>query len=155
MNAWVGSLSTFGQNLRYGGPQLVVFAALIAGFVQWTVTLGLSELASAFPSSGVSTFYSATLSNAYMKTQGQYHFMYILAPEKWKRFSAFIIGWMTVLAWWFATSAGLSLVAVSTTGLAAFLNPEYTPKNWHIYLCFLAMAFISGALTLRRFKQLH
>jgi len=55
MNAWVGSLSTFGQNLRYGGPQLVIFAALVAAFVQWVVTLGLSELASAFPSSGVST----------------------------------------------------------------------------------------------------
>ncbi|KAF5641399.1 choline transporter [Fusarium sp. NRRL 52700] len=126
MNAWVGSLGTFGQNLRYGGPQVVIFAALAAAFVQWIVTLGLSELASAFPSAG-----------------GQYHFMYILAPEKYKRFSAFIIGWMSVLAWWFATCAGLSLVAVSSTGLAAFIHPSYTPKNWHIYLCYLGVASIS------------
>jgi amino acid transporter len=153
MNAWVGSLSTFGQNLRYGGPQLAIFASLIAAFVQWTVTLGLSELASAFPSSGVSTLppLKRCVFQGLHETQGQYHFMYILAPEKWKRFSAFVIGWMSVLAWWFATSAGLSLVAVSTTGLAAFLNPEYTPKDWHIYLCFLAMAFLSGALTLGGF----
>ncbi|KAH8898675.1 amino acid transporter [Thozetella sp. PMI_491] len=126
MNAWVGSLGTFGQNLLYGGPQVVVFAALVAAFIQWVVTLGLSELASAFPSAG-----------------GQYHFVYILAPEKYKRFSAFIIGWMSVLAWWFATCAGLSLVAVSSTGLAAFVHPSYEPKNWHIYLCYLGVALVS------------
>lgn len=46
-------MSTFGQNLRYGGPQCVIFALIAGAFVQWIVTLGLSELASAFPSSGV------------------------------------------------------------------------------------------------------
>lgn len=55
MNAWVAALSTFGQNLRYGGPVLVIFGAVIAAIIQWIVTLGLSELASAFPSAGVSS----------------------------------------------------------------------------------------------------
>jgi len=54
MNSWVGSLSTFGQNLRYGGPQVVVFAIVVAVFIQWVMALGISELASAFPSSGAS-----------------------------------------------------------------------------------------------------
>lgn len=71
--------------------------------------------------------------------------MYILAPEKYKRLSAFVVGWMSVLAWWIATTSGLSLVAISATGLAAFVNPSYTPKDWHIYLCYLAMAMLSGA----------
>ncbi|KAJ5820639.1 hypothetical protein N7474_006230 [Penicillium riverlandense] len=126
MNSWVGAMSTFGQNLRYGGPQCAIFALVTATFVQWIVTLGLAELASAFPSSG-----------------GQYHFTYILAPEKFKRLSAFVVGWMSVLAWWIATTSGLSLVAISATGLAAFVNPSYTPKDWHVYLCYLAMAMIS------------
>lgn len=54
-NSWVGYLSNFGQNLIYGGPQSVVFGLLVATAVQWTVTLGLSEVASAFPSAGVSS----------------------------------------------------------------------------------------------------
>ena len=54
-NSWVGYLSNFGQNLIYGGPQSVVFGLLVATAVQWTITLGLSEVASAFPSSGVSS----------------------------------------------------------------------------------------------------
>jgi len=71
----------------------------------------------------------------------------MLAPEKYKRFSAFVIGWMSVLAWWIATTSGLSLVATGTTGLAAFVNPNYAPKAWHVYLCYLAMALISGKST--------
>ncbi|CAI7603822.1 unnamed protein product [Penicillium glandicola] len=51
-NAWVGALSNFGQNLRYGGTPVALFSVIIACFVQWIITLGLSELASAFPSSG-------------------------------------------------------------------------------------------------------
>ncbi|CAF9935819.1 MAG: hypothetical protein HETSPECPRED_009909 [Heterodermia speciosa] len=74
-NSWVGYLSNFGQNLIYGGPQSVVFGLLVATVVQWIITLGLSEVASAFPSAG-----------------GQYHFTYILAPPKHKKFAAFVIG---------------------------------------------------------------
>jgi choline transport protein len=53
MNSWIGALSTFGQGLRYGGAQAVIFSLLAATAVQWILTLGLAELASAFPSSGV------------------------------------------------------------------------------------------------------
>src|SRR4051812_28758521 len=95
MNSWVGSLSIFGQNLRYGGPQVAVFALLVAVFFQWTITLGLSELASAFPTSGVRLHslpytHSIETTGKSNVTQGQYHFMYMLAPEKYKRFSAFV-----------------------------------------------------------------
>lgn len=53
-NSWVGYLSCFRQTLAYGGPQNVVFGLLVAVVVQWIITLGLSEVASCFPSSGVS-----------------------------------------------------------------------------------------------------
>lgn len=52
-NSWVGYLSNLGQNLRYDGPRSVVFGLLVATIVQWIITLGLSEVASAFPSAGV------------------------------------------------------------------------------------------------------
>ncbi|KAL9016756.1 MAG: hypothetical protein Q9185_005930 [Variospora sp. 1 TL-2023] len=67
-SSWVGYLSNFGQNLIYGGPRVVVFGLLIATVVQSVITLGLSEVASAFPSAG-----------------GQYHFTFILAPGPHKR----------------------------------------------------------------------
>lgn len=53
-NSWVGYLSCFGQNLAYAGPNSVIFGLLLAAVIQWTISLGLSEIASCFPSSGVS-----------------------------------------------------------------------------------------------------
>lgn len=38
--------------MLYGGPQATIFALIVACFVQWLIALGLSEQASAFPSSG-------------------------------------------------------------------------------------------------------
>ncbi|KAF2120327.1 amino acid/polyamine transporter I [Lophiotrema nucula] len=125
-NSWVGYLSCFGQNLIYGGPQSVIFGLIVAFFVQYTITLGLSELASAYPSSG-----------------GQYHFCYILAPPKTRRFAAFIVGWMSMIAWWLVTSSGVSLAAVCTTGLVQFFHPGFEAKAWQIWLIYCTVALIT------------
>lgn len=52
-NSWLGYASCFGLGLAYGGGVTTVFGLIIAGFVQWIVFLGLAELSSALPSSGV------------------------------------------------------------------------------------------------------
>ncbi|VUC29731.1 unnamed protein product [Clonostachys rosea] len=120
-NSWIGYLSCFGQNLIYGGPQSAIFGLVVAFFAQFTVTLGLSEIASAFPSSG-----------------GQYHFCYILAPEKSKKFTAFVIGWLSVIAWWIVTCSGLSLFAITLSGVINFWIPDFVASGWQIYLIYVA-----------------
>ncbi|KAF2168982.1 hypothetical protein M409DRAFT_65312 [Zasmidium cellare ATCC 36951] len=120
-NSWVGYLSCFGQNLNYVGPAAVIFGLLAAFFCQGFVSLGLAELASAFPSSG-----------------GQYHFVYVLSTEKTKRFAAYIVGWTSVLAWWTVTCSGLSLAAITISGIANFWHPEWTPTSWQTYLIYVA-----------------
>ncbi|KAI4235165.1 MAG: hypothetical protein LQ349_003345 [Xanthoria aureola] len=127
-NSWVGYLSIVGQNLIYGGPQNAVFGLLVGTVVQWIITLGLSEVASAFPSAG-----------------GQYHFTYILAPTKHKRFAAFVVGWMTLLGWWVVTCSGLSLCAVSVAGMVNFWHPAFEATRWQVYLIYLASIFITAA----------
>ncbi|OKP14870.1 hypothetical protein PENSUB_5466 [Penicillium subrubescens] len=53
---------------------------------------GLAELASAYPSSA-----------------GQYHFVYMVTPPKYRALVAFILGWLSVVAW-ALTSASTALV---------------------------------------------
>lgn len=126
-NSWVGYLSNFGQNLIYGGPQSVIFGLLVATVVQWIVTLGLSEVASAFPSAG-----------------GQYHFTFILAPTNHKRFAAFVVGWMTLLGWWVITCSGVSLCAVSVAGMIGFWHGTFEAAPWQIYLIYIATIFLTA-----------
>lgn len=108
---------------------MVIFGLVCAFFVQFTITLGLSELASAFPSS-----------------DSQYHFCYILAPEKTKRFAAFVVGRMSTLAWCFVTSSGLSLAAVCVCGLALFFHPSYEIHAYHIWLVYVTVGSITSGL---------
>lgn len=147
-NSWVGYLSNFGQNLTYGGPQNVIFGLLVATAVQWTITLGLSEVASAFPSAGVSLFAHSMIPEFIVASkiivQGQYHFTFILAPTKHKRFAAFVVGWMTLLGWWVITCSGVSLCAVSVAGMIKFWHEGFEAARWQIYLIYLATVFLTG-----------
>jgi hypothetical protein len=54
-NSWMSYAATFGPSLVYGGGVTVLFALIIAAAAQWVVLLGVCEMASAIPSSGVRT----------------------------------------------------------------------------------------------------
>lgn len=54
VNSWLTYAACFGVTYSYGGGPVAIFSPLISAIVQWLVLLGVSELASAFPSSGVS-----------------------------------------------------------------------------------------------------
>ncbi|KAI0184920.1 amino acid/polyamine transporter I [Xylaria flabelliformis] len=125
-SSWAGYLSCFGQSLQYGGPQTCILGLVVAFFIQFTITLGLGEIASAFPSTG-----------------GQYHFCYILSPDKTKRFAAYVIGWMSMLAWWIVTCSGISLAAVTLSGMVNFVRPEFVATAWQIYLFYVSTAVIT------------
>ncbi|KAK7398128.1 hypothetical protein QQX98_012492 [Neonectria punicea] len=126
-NSWVGYLSNFGQSLIYGGPQVCVFGLVVAFVVQFIITLGLSEIASAFPSTG-----------------GQYHFCYILTPQKSKRFTAYVVGWMSTLAWWIVTCSGISLASATLAGMISFFDPDFVVQRWQIYLLYVSVAVITA-----------
>ncbi|PWY89689.1 choline transporter [Aspergillus sclerotioniger CBS 115572] len=125
-NSWVGYLSCFGQTLTYGGAQACIFSMVVAFMVQLTVTLGLAELASAYPSSG-----------------GQYHFCYILSPKRTKRYSAYVVGWLSVLAWWIVTCSGISPTVAIINDIANFCNLGYVANQWQTYLTYVAVAVIT------------
>ena len=125
-NSWVGYLSCFGQNLAYAGPNSVVFGLLVAAVIQWIITLGLSEISSCFPSSG-----------------GQYHFVFILAPKESRRFAAFVVGWMNILAWSVTLCSGVSVVVASVSGLIAFWDESLQVTQLESYMIYLAVTFSS------------
>ncbi|GKZ46924.1 hypothetical protein AbraIFM66951_010095 [Aspergillus brasiliensis] len=117
-----GMQSNFGQILAYGGPRLVIFGSICAFVVQIIVILGLSELTSAFPSTG-----------------GQYYLCYMLSPTKSKRFSAFVVGCPDDRC----RSSGIQMITASLAGIVRFWHPEYTAAQWHIYLVYIATSLLT------------
>ncbi|PLB54719.1 amino acid transporter [Aspergillus steynii IBT 23096] len=132
--SWVGYLSCFGASITFAGPQNVVLGLVVGTVVQWIITLGLAEIASAFPSSG-----------------GQYHAVFCMASEGTRRSVSYLTGWFSMLAWWINTSSGLMIAAKAVLGLASFCWPTYDTVNWHVYLVYLLVMLVTAApLTMSR-----
>ena len=83
-NTWVGYAATFVTPLFAGAGPAVFWAPIIACIASLLITLGLAELASAFPSSG-----------------GQYHAAFLVSPPKYRAAIGFTVGWLSCFAWLF------------------------------------------------------
>lgn len=145
VNSWLTYAACFGVAFSYGGGSVAVFSPVISAIIQWITLLGVSELSSAFPSSGVSysLMQNRYYTNRQCSIQGQYHFTYIITPESYKRVAAYIVGMVNILAWWINTASGTIYTAISVFGIITFLNPNFSGQQWQVYLCYLLIIFLT------------
>ncbi|OAL39391.1 hypothetical protein AYO20_01261 [Fonsecaea nubica] len=121
---WETVLALFSQGFDNGGPAGLVYGFIIA----WSSTLSIytviSELASMAPIAG-----------------GQYYWVYMLAPPRWKVFSSYIIGWLTSLAWIATVATETIFAGTIIQGLIILDYKDYDAKRWHgTLLAWLVMA---------------
>ncbi|KAI1628629.1 putative amino acid permease [Exophiala viscosa] len=121
-NSWVGFAATFGTALLAGGGPGVFWGSIIAFVVCSIITIGLAELASAYPSAG-----------------GQYHFTFMVSSPKYRAASAFVMGWLSSLAWGLVTVSAGVYVAQLIAGIATFFDETLVFERWQIYLLFVAI----------------
>lgn len=112
---WETVLALFSQGFNNGGPAGLVYGFIIAWSSTLSVYTVISELASMAPIAA-----------------GQYYWVYMLAPERYKVFSSYIVGWLTSLAW-VATVATETIFAGTMLQGLIILDHEndYNPKQWH------------------------
>lgn len=112
---WETVLALFSQGFNNGGPAGLVYGFIIAWSSTLSVYTVISELASMAPIAA-----------------GQYYWVYMLAPDRYKVFSSYIIGWLTSLAW-IATVATETIFAGTILQGLIILDHEndYEPKQWH------------------------
>ena len=75
--------------------------------------------------------------------QGQYHFVYILAPKDYRKFAAFLVGWMNLLGWTIATCSGVSVVIASVSGMASFWDSSFQATQSQLYMMYLATIILT------------
>ncbi|RMZ78512.1 hypothetical protein DV737_g3806, partial [Chaetothyriales sp. CBS 132003] len=135
---WETVLALFSQGFDNGGP-----AGLIYGFIiAWSSTLSvytvISELASLAPIAG-----------------GQYYWVYMLAPPRWKIFCSYIIGWLTSLAWVATVATETIFAGTMLQGLVVLDHPDYNSSllwrgtflAWAVLLvCVLVNVLVPGML---------
>ncbi|KAK9387739.1 amino acid/polyamine transporter I [Lipomyces mesembrius] len=136
-NSWIGLAASITINLTDGGRPAVVWGCVIAFFVSGLITLGLAELASAYPSAG-----------------GQYHITFMVASPNTRAFAAYIVGWMALVGWWITHASGCIFIALNIVAFAALYHPSYDPARWHVWMLYTAVHVICVAINLASPKLL-
>lgn len=67
----------------------------------------------------------------------------MVAPAPFKRFAAYTVGIFNVITWWVTTASGTFMTALSVFGIVIFWHPEYTGAQWHVYLCYVFIVFLT------------
>jgi choline transport protein len=123
---WETVLALFSQGFENGGPAGLVYGFLIAWLSTLSVYTVISELASMSPIAS-----------------GQYFWVYILAPPKYKKLLSYLVGWLTSLAW-VATVATESLFAgTMIQGLLTLRYPDTEFTRWQGTLLTWAVMFFN------------
>ncbi|KAJ5180521.1 hypothetical protein N7492_003731 [Penicillium capsulatum] len=122
---WETVLTLFSQAFENGGPAGAFFGYIIACLSTLSVYTVIAELASMAPIAG-----------------GQYYWVYMLAPLRWKKVSSYLIGWLTSLAWIATIATETIFLGTMIEGLITLNNPDFAQQRWQNTL--LAWASVAG-----------
>lgn len=89
-----------------------------------------------------------------MLTLGPAFWIRRLSPAKWASFLGYLTGWTTNAFWWFLCTANYLYMAQLTAGLAQAYHPTYNPRQWHIYLIYIAYSLGPFVLNLPHFFKI-
>lgn len=67
----------------------------------------------------------------------------MVAPALFRRFAAYTVGIFNVITWWVTTASGTFTTAISVFGIVIFWHPEYSGAQWHVYLCYVLIVFLT------------
>ncbi|KAJ3542333.1 hypothetical protein NM208_g4154 [Fusarium decemcellulare] len=128
---WLGTGSSIGISLTEASSAGTLWSLPIAGFMTTIVTLGMAELASAYPVAGA-----------------QYYWSFMVARDDHKPFASYLNGWMSVIGWWLASSSVSNFVSSMILDIVVAWEPEWEPQHWHQYLIYVALIWIATAINI-------
>ncbi|KAJ5092069.1 hypothetical protein NUU61_006939 [Penicillium alfredii] len=110
---WETVLTLFSQAFENGGPAGAIYGYIIACLSTLSVYTVIAELASMAPIAG-----------------GQYYWVYMLAPLRWKKVSSYLIGWLTSLAWIATIATETIFLGSMIEGLVIINHPLFAQERW-------------------------
>ncbi|KAI9758090.1 MAG: hypothetical protein M1815_004977 [Lichina confinis] len=129
-NTWVSLGGTITVAIYNGGPPGVIYEFIAVSVFYWLIAASIAELASAMPTAA-----------------GVYHWASVTAG-RYGRVVGFFAGWWNFLGWLFALAAVCQIVGAQTVSMYAAFNPGFEQKQWHVFVSFLAITWVSCAIVL-------
>ncbi|CAH6720155.1 choline transport protein [[Candida] jaroonii] len=108
-----------------GGSPFLVWGFLVAVSFQLFICFSLAELASAYPHSSA-----------------QIHWTYVLAPNKFKKVSSYVVGILSLGGWIFACFASTFVATSFVFSLVSLYHPEFVYETYQFYLVYAAIVVV-------------
>ncbi|KAK1522641.1 choline transport protein [Colletotrichum costaricense] len=123
LNTWIALAGSIGLVLPSGGSVSLLYGFVFCVLCNLALTASLGELASIWPTAG-----------------GQYHFVYALCTNKWKRVMSFWVGWTNIVGWLVVvTVQGFFAAQFVCAASVVASNGRFVVTQWNTYLIFLAI----------------
>ncbi|KAF5025869.1 hypothetical protein F66182_2051 [Fusarium sp. NRRL 66182] len=128
---WLGTGSSIGISLTEASSAGTLWSLPVAGVMTTVVSLGMAELASAYPVAGA-----------------QYYWSFMVARDDYKAFASYLNGWMSVIGWWLASSSVSNFVSSMILDIVGAWQPGWEQQRWHQYLIYVALIWIATAINI-------
>ncbi|KAI0377270.1 amino acid transporter [Hypomontagnella monticulosa] len=130
LNTWIALAGSIGLVLPSGGSVSFLYGFIFCVLCNLALAASLGELAAIWPTAG-----------------GQYHFVYALCTDTWKRSMSFWVGWTNIAGWLtLVTTEGFFAAQFIQAAAVIASGGTYEIKPWSTYLIFLAIViFTTGA----------
>ena len=153
-SAWIGYSATFPYPLLACGGPYVIWGLVVATIACCIISkiLDLTHRASDLSGRELTIFIAAglaELSSAYPSTGGQYHFAFMVSSPSTRASVAFVMGWLSVIAYCLFTASCSIVCAQITAAIAGFWHEDFIATQWQIYLMYvLYQALATAVVTL-------
>lgn len=115
---------------RWRAASSVRFGVFFSGCALTTsIAAGLAELSSAYPSTG-----------------GQYHFAFMVSSPRTRASVAFVMGWLSVVAYCLFTASATIVCAQITAAIAGFWHEDFVATQWQVYLIYILFQALATAV---------
>ncbi|ANZ73201.1 BA75_00544T0 [Komagataella pastoris] len=121
-NSWFGISASLVTGISSGGPMMIVYGIMIIAAVSTCIGITLSELASAYPSSG-----------------GQYVWAKVLAPKY--PVLAFLCGSFSYAGSIFSSTSTTVATVQIAVAFYELTHADYEFKRWHVFVAFQILNF--------------
>ncbi|KAH8691560.1 amino acid/polyamine transporter I [Talaromyces proteolyticus] len=130
LNTWIALAGSIGLVLPSGGSISFLYGFIFCVACNFALAASLGELAAIWPTAG-----------------GQYHFVYALCTEKWRKPMSFWVGWTSIAGWLtLVTTEGFFAAQFISAAAVMASNNRYVIESWKTYLIFLAiLTFTTGS----------
>ncbi|OAA42321.1 amino acid/polyamine transporter I [Beauveria brongniartii RCEF 3172] len=132
LNTWIALAGSIGLILPSGGSVAFLYGFLLCLVCSFCVAASLGELAAIWPTAG-----------------GQYHYVFALCTEKWRKPVSFFVGWTNIAGWLIVvTVQGYFAAQFISAAIVVASNDSYQITAARTYGIFLVVLTTTTAINI-------